>query len=208
MAVPRAFLILHGFGGSGPDHWQTWLAGELERRRERVAYPTLPAPDAPGLEEWLTALDEKLLGLRDQNIVVLAHSCGALLWLHHAARRVPASRVDRVLLVAPPGPDWRDPAVHGLSPAPLDRDGVARAAGATRLVYGTGDPYGSIAEARAGAAELEIPADEIPGGGHLNTAAGYGPWDAVLAWALDASVPLVPGVAAARGVTGQARSRC
>ena len=33
------FLILHGYLGSGPDHWQSWLAGRLRAAGERVAYP-------------------------------------------------------------------------------------------------------------------------------------------------------------------------
>jgi len=28
----RSFLILHGWGGSGPEHWQTWLAGLVSKR--------------------------------------------------------------------------------------------------------------------------------------------------------------------------------
>ena len=189
--MTRAFLIVHGFGGSGPDHWQTWLAGELERRGERVAYPTLPSPDAPRLDRWLIALDEQLGALSGQEVVVLAHSCGASLWLHYAARRLRRPAVQRVLLVAPPGPTWRDPAVHGLAPAPLDPAGLAASASRTRLVFGQDDPYCSVDEARAYARALGIAADEIHGGAHLNTAAGYGRWDAVLAWALDESVPLV-----------------
>ena len=37
-----SFLILHGWQGSGPGHWQTWLAGRLRDRGERVSYPELP----------------------------------------------------------------------------------------------------------------------------------------------------------------------
>jgi hypothetical protein len=205
--MSRAFLLLHGFGGSGPEHWQTWLAAELRRRGETVAYPALPRPEAPRLDEWLPTLDEQLSALSEQDVVVLAHSCGASLWLHHAARQATRSPIQRVLLVAPPGPAWRDPAVHGLAPAPLDRDGIAAAAGRTRLVFGSNDAYCSAAEARAYADALAIPADEIVGAGHLNTDAGYGPWGAVLGWALDESVPLVPADGASAGaLTGTDRS--
>ena len=38
----RSFLILHGHQGSGPGHWQTWLAARLRADDERVAYPDLP----------------------------------------------------------------------------------------------------------------------------------------------------------------------
>ena len=35
-------LIVHGLGGSGPDHWQTWLASRLAARGVSVSYPDLP----------------------------------------------------------------------------------------------------------------------------------------------------------------------
>jgi len=42
MLAEMAFLILHGLEGSGPEHWQTWLAGRLRERGLEVAYPSLP----------------------------------------------------------------------------------------------------------------------------------------------------------------------
>ena len=39
-------LILHGYLGNSPEHWQTWLAGRLEGAR----YPELPDPEHPRLE--------------------------------------------------------------------------------------------------------------------------------------------------------------
>src|SRR5204862_6543074 len=87
-------LILHGWYGSGPDHWQTWLAGRLG---ERASYPDLPSPETPRLDEWLDVLDAELPACS----VVVCHSLACVLWLHHA-RRAGAQSVDRVLLVAPP----------------------------------------------------------------------------------------------------------
>jgi len=55
-----SFLILHGWQGSGPGHWQTWLAGRLRDRGERVSYPELPEPDTPRLERWREALELEL----------------------------------------------------------------------------------------------------------------------------------------------------
>ena len=79
-----AFLILHGLEGSGPDHWQTWLAGRLRERGERVSYPHLPDPFDPHPADWDRALDEEL-SLLDAP-VVLCHSLACLLWLRRAAR--------------------------------------------------------------------------------------------------------------------------
>jgi uncharacterized protein len=178
------FLILHGFTGSGPDHWQSWLADRLARDGRDVRYPDLPDPDHPEIGRWLDALNAELATLDPARLVVLAHSAGALLWLHHAARTLLRS-ASRVLLVAPPGPSWRDPAVTGFIPVPLDADGVRTAAGETRIVAGDDDPYGDIADVRDYALTLGVPIDVIPGGGHLNTVSGHGPWPDVERWALD-----------------------
>ena len=39
------YLILHGYQGSGPGHWQTWLAGRLRSGDAKVHYPDLPDAD-------------------------------------------------------------------------------------------------------------------------------------------------------------------
>jgi predicted alpha/beta hydrolase family esterase len=156
-----------------------------------VDVPQFTEPDHPDLEVWLAELTHHLQAAPGAaQRVILAHSCGALLWLHHAARLAGVHeegkiRFDRVLLVAPPGPDWHEPDVHGFSPAPLDPAGIRRAAAWTQLVVGDNDATCSVGQAVDMAARLKIDLDVIPGGAHLNTAAGYGPWPAVLDWVYD-----------------------
>jgi uncharacterized protein len=187
-----AFLLLHGYEGNGPEHWQTWLAGRLRAAGADVRYPSLPSPATPDLGSWLDALDHELAALAGRRVTAIGHSCGALLLLHRVARTPPpAAGVERALLVSPPGPSWRSSACTGFMPLPLDRDGVAAQLGAARLVMGAADPYCSAAEAGAYAAALEIPLDVIEGAEHLNTADGYGAWPAVEAWCRDGSTPLV-----------------
>jgi hypothetical protein len=41
------------------------------------------------------------------------------------------------------------------------------------------------------AAQLKVDLDVIPGGAHLNTDAGYGPWPAVLDWVRDRHTRMV-----------------
>ena len=177
-----AFLILHGLEGSGPEHWQTWLAGRLRERGLEVAYPALPDADSPRLERWLEALDAALAPLTAGKTTVLCHSLGSLLWLHHAARDPVA--VARVLLVAPPQPDEEVPGSVGFRPVPLDCVRVAAAAGETRLVCSTDDPWCPPETSRRLGEAIGVPIDWIENGGHINTDAGYGPWPSVEAWAL------------------------
>jgi predicted alpha/beta hydrolase family esterase len=171
-------LILHGWQGSGLDHWQTWLA----RRLKGAAYPALPDPDLPHLEPWLDALHAELARLHEP--VVLCHSLGCVLWLHHAATR-PADgpRASRVLLVAPPCACCHVPEIAEFFPVPRDPADVAAAAEETRLVCSDGDPYCPEGAVVAYGRRLEIPIDIIPGAGHLNPESGYGPWPVVEAWA-------------------------
>jgi predicted alpha/beta hydrolase family esterase len=180
-----AFLILHGIEGSGPDHWQTWLAGRLAERGHQVSYPDLPNADNPRLEEWLDALEQELAGLPAAETTVLCHSLGSLLWLHHAGRRAGA-QVAGALLVAPPQPDEEVPGSTGFRPVPLDREGVAAAAARTLLVCSTNDPWCPPATSRRIAETIGVPLDWVENAGHINTDAGYGPWPAAEAWALGA----------------------
>jgi predicted alpha/beta hydrolase family esterase len=176
---PVRHLIVHGWQGSGPGHWQRWLA----RRLSDVAFPVLPAPDRPRLGEWMDALRAELERTCDP--VVLCHSLGCMLWLHHAASRdADAPRASRVLLVAPPGPSARFAEIAEFLTAPLDPGALAAAcAGETRLVCSDDDPYCSEGADGFYGVPLGIPTEVIPGGGHLNTDSGHGPWPAVEAWA-------------------------
>src|SRR4051812_48162353 len=172
-----AYLILHGYQGSGPGHWQSWLAGRLRSSDAAVRFPDLPDADAPQLERWREALEGEL-GAFSEPPVVLCHSLACLLWLHHAASGgAPAART---LLVAPPSETGLPEPLRSFFPVPAPE--LANA----RLVCSDNDPY-----CPEGAASLyDLPADVLPGAGHINPDAGFGPWPAVEAWAREGTVPL------------------
>jgi predicted alpha/beta hydrolase family esterase len=180
-------LILHGWQGSGPDHWQTWLAGRLRERGAQVRYPDLPDCDVPCPDRWGAALHAELRALAagddDAERVVVCHSLGCVLWLREAAGLAPGLHVDRVALVAPPCPGAAVPELAGFYPTGADKAAIDAAAGHTRLVCSDDDPYCP----GRGAAEhwgrpLELVVDLVPGAGHLNVEAGYGPWPEMEAW--------------------------
>jgi predicted alpha/beta hydrolase family esterase len=179
-AVPT--VILHGWQGSGPDHWQTWLAEQLRAAGRAVRYPDLPDADEPSLQPWLAALREALDGLPDDGYDVAAHSLGALLWLHHVATPNDSPRAARVALVAPPAPATPIPELSEFFPVPLDIDVVRHAADGTVLVGGDDDPYTPEGTAAAYGRPLKMPTTIIAGGGHINSESGYGEWPAMLDW--------------------------
>ncbi|RKT53078.1 RBBP9/YdeN family alpha/beta hydrolase [Saccharothrix australiensis] len=194
MSLPYA-LLLHGLGGSGPTHWQNWLAGELAHHGGQVDLPQFTLPDAPRLDVWLAELRDHLAAApTSPERVVVAHSLAGLLWLHHAAGEFDeALRVDRVLLVAPPSPRHAgEPLISEFLDVPLDPAALRRAAGSTRLVMGEGDPYCTLEQGKELAEALRVDVDVIVGGAHLNAAAGYGSWGAVLKWVRSDRTPLTP----------------
>jgi predicted alpha/beta hydrolase family esterase len=175
-------VILHGIDGSEPGHWQRWLETQLRQAGREVRFPELPDNSSPELDPWLTALSGALDGLPDDGFDVVAHSLGAVLWLHHAVRADADPRPARVALIAPPAGEVLEEIASTFTPVPLDIDAVRGAADGTVLVGGGDDPYCPGAVARVYGTPLKMAATVIPGGGHLNVASGFGPWPAVLDW--------------------------
>lgn len=181
--MDRAFLILHGLDGSGPDHWQTWLADELRAARETVSYPDLPDAGAPDPDAWRAALARELTALLAP-VTVVCHSLACALWLHHAATGPgEGQRAERVVLVAPPGPDAGVPQIAPFFPVPINPGAVRAAAPmGTRLVCSDDDPYCPGGAQAIYGEPLGLATDLFSGGRHLNPDAGYGPWPAMLAY--------------------------
>lgn len=177
----RSFLILHGWQGSGPDHWQTWLAQRLASAGEEVRYPDLPDPDTPDAAAWGAAIHSELAAMAGER-VVLCHSLACLVWAREAATIAADGPVERLLLVAPPCPVTPIPGVRELYPTPLDADAMARSAGTARVVGTDKDPYCPAGHERSFARPLGLEIDVLAGAGHINPDAGFGPWPAVEAW--------------------------
>ena len=174
-------VIVHGWQGNEPSHWQTWLAAELSGSGRDVRYPSLPDVDTPQLSPWLAALDGTLDGLPDDGFDVVCHSLGVLLWLHHA-RAGDRPRPARVVLVAPPSPRTPIPELAPFLPVPLDVDLVRHAADGTVLVCSDNDPYCPEGAAIAYGRPLKMATTVLPGLRHINVEAGFGPWPAMLDW--------------------------
>ncbi len=187
--MTRRFLVLHGWENHRPpEHWEWQLVDALRARGEQVLYPQLPSPDQPVLEEWLDAFAAEWLQMGGGERIVVAHSLGCLLWLHAAERGLVDPPADRVLLAAPPSPAVTAslPEVAGFV-APQDPASVwASSRADVRLVASDDDVYSTEGTAHAlYGGPLGLDSEILPGAGHLTIDDGFGPWPAVLAWALD-----------------------
>ena len=177
----RQFLILHGWGGSGPGHWQNWLTTQLRAAGESVRFPQLPKPDEPHLSDWLNTLKRELSAMPGTRIVV-CHSLAVLLWLHYA-RQPESGPADRLLLVAPPGPAVNNPQVETFFPPPRDPAPLHASAREIVLVCSEADPFCPEQAEKYYGEPLDIQTIRLPSAAHhINVAAGYGPWPWVETW--------------------------
>ena len=162
----RPILIIPGYRNSGPEHWQTLFEERFEgARRVRMSCFEQPRRDA-----WLAALDGAIASCELPPVLV-AHSLGCIAVAHWA--RSARHRVHGSLLVAPCDVDKSDlpPSLRDFAPMPLEPLEFTSV-----LVASTNDPYLEREHADDLAQAWRAPLHMVENGGHLNTAAGYGPW--------------------------------
>jgi predicted alpha/beta hydrolase family esterase len=136
---------------------------EYQRVRQRDWYQ-------PNRDEWVAALDAAV-AQAEQPVVLVAHSLGCLVVAHWAAQHERA--IQGALLVAPPDADDPDFAVDagGFAPVPLTPLPFA-----SIVVASADDPYISLERAEYFAGAWGSLCVSIGASGHINTAAGFGPW--------------------------------
>jgi predicted alpha/beta hydrolase family esterase len=160
-------LIVPGLGGSGPEHWQThWeRAYPLAQRVEQADW------NRPVRADWLSRLTQ---ALRDApGAILVGHSLGCALIAHLAWRR-PDLAIGGALLVAPADVDDDDRIprdVRDFAPMPL-----ARLPFRAAVVASTNDPYMGLERARTLAKAWGTRFVNAGACGHINIAAGFGPW--------------------------------
>jgi uncharacterized protein len=162
-------LTVPGLGGSGPEHWQTWLERSLPgtTRVEQDDW------DRPHRHKWLARLVDAVA--EAPGAVLVAHSLGCIL-VAHAAREYPDLPIGSALLVAPADVDSAGHTPEHLrSFAPIPRAPLPFPA---VTVASTNDPYMTFARARELAEIWNTEFVNAGPLGHINVAAGFGRWPA------------------------------
>lgn len=164
-------LILPGYGGSGPLHWQSeWqrLHPEFRRVEQRDW-------EHPELGEWCATL-ERAVAEAGPETALVAHSVACLLVAHWAART--QRTIAAALLVAPPDPAQSDFPEVLASFGPTPR---ARLPFRSIVVGSTDDPYAAPDFAASCAAAWGSEFVSVGAAGHINAASYLGAWPVGLA---------------------------
>ncbi|MGQ0503923.1 MAG: RBBP9/YdeN family alpha/beta hydrolase [Myxococcaceae bacterium] len=174
----RAFAhphVLTPFGGPPPSFPLDLL------RRFAVSFSSPPAPTEPDRAIWVSVLERHLDDARGDPVLFVAHSLGCWAVDHLLAKRG-AEGITAALLVAPPSPLSIFEPIQGFLPPPMSAEAWRPLAARSLLVGSDNDDYIAPDELESLANQIHIPLKLIPGAGHLNTAAGFGPFPLALEW--------------------------
>lgn len=166
----RTVLVLPGWNGSGPDHWQTIWQHKYPTLR-RVEQRSWAEPDP---KDWSAAISDAVWHA-DAPVVLVAHSLACVAVAHWArAERSLTRSIEAALLVTPADVEdsQRSPDVlRGFAPIPR-----ARLPFASAVVGSENDPYMSLTT--AGELAADWGSDFINAGrvGHINCTSGHGSW--------------------------------
>jgi uncharacterized protein len=163
----RNVLILPGWKGSGPQHWQSlWQARQGFQRVDQHDWLR------PLRGDWTARLEDVLLSA-DEPVVLVAHSLGCVLVAAWAAHSHNTHRVKAALLVAP-GDVAREalrPVLASWSPIPLQPLPFK-----STLVASQDDPYCSFERAQGFALAWGSALVDAGSVGHINADSGLGDW--------------------------------
>lgn len=189
MSLPShtTILFVPGLRDHVADHWQTLLQAELPHA---ASVPPLEH-DKLSCAARIAALDnalDKALAAIDGPVVLVAHSAGVMITVHWAAQhahRLAPGRIRGALLATPAdletpmpaGYPTRDTlAQHGWLPIPRKPLPFP-----SRLAASRNDPLASYERAAGMACDWGSELVDLGEVGHLNPAAGYGPWPQAMA---------------------------
>lgn len=169
-------LIVPGLRDHVPEHWQTHLELALPNA---VCVPRMErdAPDKLSCAAWVARLDESLARIEGP-VILVAHSAGVMIVAHWAQRH---RRPIKGALLATPA-DLESPLPEGYPTMEALRQNGWLPMPRTPLPFpsvvaaSTNDPLARLDRVAELAEAWDSLFVNVGAVGHLNPAAGYGPW--------------------------------
>lgn len=162
-------LFVPGLWNSGPEHWQT----HWEKKHPSWKRIQQRDWDRPEKNEWVQVLDDAVRAAKT-SVVLAAHSLGCTLVAQWVADRG-GKGVSGAFLVAPSDVEAPAYPIEGRSFATVPR---VKLPFPSIVIASSNDEYVSLDRARSFAAAWGSRFMSIGEAGHINGAAGYGPWPA------------------------------
>lgn len=177
MTNTATILIVPGLRDHVPGHWQTLLQAELEREGLPVACVPRRTDDKLSCARWVSAIESSLAAIAGA-VVLCAHSGGVSMVAHWA--RTSRRSIQGALLATPADLERPLPTGYPTLDAlraggwlPVPREPLPFA---SIVAASSNDPlaeHGRVVELAAAWGSRVV---ELGAVGHLNPAAGFGPW--------------------------------
>jgi predicted alpha/beta hydrolase family esterase len=171
-------LILHGIMGYAGENWGQWLHDQLVAKGHTVIMPTLPKAERPDRAEWLRTVEDLLKDVDHDQLIIVAHSLGVVTAQDYAEGHEFRGLVSVSGFASPYGHPMNEyfVAKHWIDPH-MVRANIKKIA----IFYGDNDPHVSREALAELPREFGVRPTIIHGGGHLNAAAGFTEFPALLA---------------------------
>ena len=169
----NTILFVPGLRDHVAEHWQTLLEAKLPNSR---CVPRMER-DKLSRAAWVDELDRSLAAI-DGPVILVAHSAGCMIVVHWALRH--ARPIKGALLAAPP--DFERPLPAGYPTQDVLLDNGWLPTPRTRLPFpsivaaSTNDPLADADRVASLAMSWGSALVNVGAVGHLNPAAGFGPW--------------------------------
>jgi len=175
----KTVLIHHGIMGKAGENWSQWLSDELVKRNLDVIMPSLSNPDRPDRQTWLNEIRELVKDVKNQNLIIVAHSLGvpsALDYIETLDSPI-AGFISVSGFAYAYGFELND---YFMKEKDINFESIRRLAGRTSVYFGDDDPYVTQEALLHLAEELKVDPNIIHEGGHLNSAAGFDTFPEIL----------------------------
>jgi uncharacterized protein len=167
MSFKSIVFIIPGLGNSEDDHWQTlWQKKFNFIRIDQKEWET------PTCKDWIETLDRKVSEQDLSRVILVGHSLACATIAAWAARF--NRKIKGALLVGPSDVDAATypPGTTGFTPMPLNKLPFP-----SITVASTDDYYVTQSRAEYFAKSWGSDLVNIGAAGHINVAAGFGPWE-------------------------------
>ena len=165
-------LVIPGYEGAGPVHWQSRMVGKLSTARIVDQPDWLHSSQAVALAQIVKAVDEAT-----RPIVFVAHSLGNILVAQAVPELSRAGLIERIkgayLVAVPTARALSELAAVDTAFGNIPRDPLPFR---SVLVASSNDPFATMEDAADISAAWGSKLIEAGEQGHINTASGHGPW--------------------------------
>jgi len=165
-------LLVHGWGGTHPLHWQVWLQKELEKQGVKVFFPRLPKPSFPVEKEWLDTIF-KTVKRFDENTVCIGHSLGVPTILRVLEKLPAGQKIGAAVLVSGFCSNLGIPEIANFVDHEFDWKKIKESAKSFTVVYSDNDPFIPVEESLFLGEKLGVKPVLEKEGGHI-TAPDFG----------------------------------